>query len=493
MAEELEQLWKKLSFTEDEDEGIVLGGNSTRTAKEVGKNCLVMKILTQRSINIEALRKTMRMVWRTNKLVQISEIEEDLFLVEFGDPKDKKKVLEMCPWSFEKNLVLLQEFSGDLVPKEIDLKWSPFWVQVSNLPLKSRTKETGMVLGSKLGKAIDVDVPENGVHWGRYLRVKVQLDVTKKLIQAKKVSIEDDEPRWVFFRYERLPNFCYVCGLIGHSERECSELKGSSEGLEKEKYQYGAWLRAEPVKRSSFNQEKFYEKPIDNSQAKVGLRWEGEATHQPAPHVTQPTFSNTMSVQQKGVVAETNTSHPSKTKQSEKLNVQEPDIVTMESNPSTVGLKFQEEEVAHQLETLISGHFPEESKKVSDGLGKADNLQAPPITHGPANETRSDGPIAMVYDCEVGWVPEAPGPNQVYWKRIKRDKTTVGPTIKFDPIGKKRQSPSLTQEVDPNVPHSKKLKEGKQSVKFQKDEACENNTNVDGGVVVAAMQPHRAQ
>ena len=46
MAEELEQLWKKLSFTEDEDEGIVLGDNSTRTAKEIGKNCLVMKILT---------------------------------------------------------------------------------------------------------------------------------------------------------------------------------------------------------------------------------------------------------------------------------------------------------------------------------------------------------------------------------------------------------------------------------------------------------------
>ena len=106
----------------------------------------------------------MRMLWRTNKLVQISEIEEDLFLVEFGDPKDKKKVLEMCPWSFEKNLVLLQQFSRDLVPKKIDLKWSTFRVQVSNLPLKSRTKETGMVIGSKLGKVLDVDVPENGVH-----------------------------------------------------------------------------------------------------------------------------------------------------------------------------------------------------------------------------------------------------------------------------------------------------------------------------------------
>ena len=44
---ELEELWKKLTFIEEEDEDIVLGSNSTRVAKEVGKNCIVMKVLTQ--------------------------------------------------------------------------------------------------------------------------------------------------------------------------------------------------------------------------------------------------------------------------------------------------------------------------------------------------------------------------------------------------------------------------------------------------------------
>lgn len=278
MAEELEELWKKLSFIEDEDEDIVLGDNSTKTAKEIGKNCVVMKILTQCSINIEALRKTMRILWQTNKPVQISKIEEDLFLVEFGDPKDKKRILEMCPWSFEKHLVLLQEFSRDLVPKEIDLKWSPFWVQVSNLPLKSTTKEMGLEISSKLGKVLDIDVLENGVHWGRYLHIRIQLDVTRKLIRAKKVSIEQDEPRWVFFRYERLPNFCYVCGLIGHSKCECSKKKDGSGGLEKEEYQYGAWLLAKPVKRTNFNLEKPYEWPKVRFQTNDGHRREAEET-----------------------------------------------------------------------------------------------------------------------------------------------------------------------------------------------------------------------
>ena len=88
---------------------------------------------------MEALRKNMKMLWKPNKGLQIFEIEDDMFLVEFGDGRDKKRIMEMCPWSFEKQLILLQDFEGELVPKEIVLKWTPFWVQIYNLPLKSMT------------------------------------------------------------------------------------------------------------------------------------------------------------------------------------------------------------------------------------------------------------------------------------------------------------------------------------------------------------------
>ena len=61
-----------------------------------------MKILSRRSIGIDALRKNLWMVWKPNKGVQISEIDDEMFMVEFGDEKDKKKVLELCPWSYDK-------------------------------------------------------------------------------------------------------------------------------------------------------------------------------------------------------------------------------------------------------------------------------------------------------------------------------------------------------------------------------------------------------
>ena len=46
MAEELEELWKKLKFTEEEDTRINLDNTSTKAVKVVGKCCALMKIWT---------------------------------------------------------------------------------------------------------------------------------------------------------------------------------------------------------------------------------------------------------------------------------------------------------------------------------------------------------------------------------------------------------------------------------------------------------------
>ena len=42
---------------EEEDESLELGSSSTRVARELGMNCVVMKVLTHRSLSLNALRK----------------------------------------------------------------------------------------------------------------------------------------------------------------------------------------------------------------------------------------------------------------------------------------------------------------------------------------------------------------------------------------------------------------------------------------------------
>ena len=111
---------------------------------------------------LDALRKNIRMLWKPNKRIQISLIEEEMYLVEFDDERDKRRVMEMSPWHYEKQLVLLQNFEGDKDPKDIIFQWSPFWVQMYNLPLKHRTRETGVAIGASLGEVLEVDVADSG-------------------------------------------------------------------------------------------------------------------------------------------------------------------------------------------------------------------------------------------------------------------------------------------------------------------------------------------
>lgn len=45
---------EKLSFTKEEDERIELRSSSMRAAKEAGKNYVLMKVLSYKSISLEA-------------------------------------------------------------------------------------------------------------------------------------------------------------------------------------------------------------------------------------------------------------------------------------------------------------------------------------------------------------------------------------------------------------------------------------------------------
>ncbi|CAH9091608.1 unnamed protein product [Cuscuta epithymum] len=50
------------------------------------------------------------------------------------------------------------------------------------------------------------------------------------------------EGHWVGFKYEKLPSFCFVCGIIGHADRYCP-LAYENTNLKVPK-KYGASLRA---------------------------------------------------------------------------------------------------------------------------------------------------------------------------------------------------------------------------------------------------------
>ena len=57
----------------------------------------------------------------------------------------------------------------------------------------------------------------------KFIRVKVMLDVLKPLIPGFYHTRVEKSPFWVQFKYERLSEFCFNCGCLGHSINFCSK------------------------------------------------------------------------------------------------------------------------------------------------------------------------------------------------------------------------------------------------------------------------------
>lgn len=84
--------------------------------------------------------------------------------------------------------------------------------------------------------------------WREYLRVRVKIDLNMSLKRRMKLRKSQSEWCWVNFRYEGIPTFCFICGMIGHGEKFCEKIFYTP--LEEVEKPCGAWMRAEPRRRN---------------------------------------------------------------------------------------------------------------------------------------------------------------------------------------------------------------------------------------------------
>ncbi|KAF5458477.1 hypothetical protein F2P56_022503 [Juglans regia] len=253
MDEVLQKKWEGLSLTEQEYDTMRVGSEVLEPLKAKGKRCLLIMINADRVVNRQAFRTTMSKVWRSEGWFQFKDVGENRMLVEFQHERDKDKVLQGRPWSFDRNLICIQELDGQVPLKEITFNRELFWVQAHDLPLACMTREIGMKPFSGMEKVEEVETDEAGCGWGSTLRARVEVDISKPLIRGRFIELEGMQ-LWLPFKYERLPAFCFECGTIKHS-RLCP---GASRMVNKDAgHQYGPWLRAVPPRAGAADTQRY--------------------------------------------------------------------------------------------------------------------------------------------------------------------------------------------------------------------------------------------
>jgi len=175
-------------------------------------------------VNPQTVQDMLQHAWKFDIPLSFAVVGHHKYL--FGVPLQEHvtKILVQGPWNVCGSLLLLQPWSPDLAINEIHLHLCSFWVQVHGLPRQNMAIANSVIIAQRLGKILEVNDLENtGLICRPFLRFRVELDSAQPLIPGFHLPCPSREPLWISFRYERLGEYCTLCGLIGHKKIQCSQ------------------------------------------------------------------------------------------------------------------------------------------------------------------------------------------------------------------------------------------------------------------------------
>lgn len=251
---DVEEQMASLNIEEEENESFVFEGDVEEDVNRY-ELCLVGRFLTEKNINIRAMKSKMADVWKPAMGVNIKELEQGIFLVQFYHKEDMQWVANGGPWMFDNVMMVLESIAAGEEPLKVPLWHLKIWMQIHDLPMGFMSEAVGKQLGNFFGEFIQYDAKNNTSIWRECMRVRIRLDVRKPLKRKKKILKKDGTEITVSCKYERLGEFCFSCGLVTHTDRFCRKFidrRGEEGGKA-----WGGWLRAPPRRAAGQGQSKW--------------------------------------------------------------------------------------------------------------------------------------------------------------------------------------------------------------------------------------------
>lgn len=75
-------------------------------------------------------------------------------------------------------------------------------------------------VGKAIGELVAIDWKDRDGGWTKFIRFKVKINNCKPLRKIVKLAGRDGDVITCVLKYERLPDFCYFYGLIGHTVKK---------------------------------------------------------------------------------------------------------------------------------------------------------------------------------------------------------------------------------------------------------------------------------
>jgi hypothetical protein len=124
----LVKLCSKISLSEREKVGISVTEGEVAEVREIGGRCLIGKIGPEKQINREAFKSVMSRLWKWQGLWCSKRCLIIFSSLSSQRRNIKKRVMEGRPWSFDRQILVLNEFNGQCLAAKMEFITSSFWI-----------------------------------------------------------------------------------------------------------------------------------------------------------------------------------------------------------------------------------------------------------------------------------------------------------------------------------------------------------------------------
>lgn len=168
--------------------------------------------------SMKRLINQMPYIWGLPGVVIGRMIDTRMFQFVFPTEKSLLTVLQGGPWSFADWMIVSKRWDATIT--EEDLKMVQFWVQIKGIPPQYLSRAIIEFIGDTFAQVLAIDF-EDFNNLTDHVWVLVNWNIDNPLRFKRKCQFSEGEIFMLSFCYDRLVNFCVLCGMLSHDEKEC--------------------------------------------------------------------------------------------------------------------------------------------------------------------------------------------------------------------------------------------------------------------------------
>ena len=130
-------------------------------------------------------------------------------------------ILENGPWSVHGKTMTINRWPMMSRLEDLPLHLLPIWIQIHGLQRGNMTADMAQLIGLNLGRIIEVDPEEAPDGTSTIIRCRVEVDARTPVPPVFWFNLTPNSTTYAKLFYERLSNFCYNCGRLGHNSGRC--------------------------------------------------------------------------------------------------------------------------------------------------------------------------------------------------------------------------------------------------------------------------------